>query len=623
MAEEMNKDEGMDYVQFCDRAWKSSDSVWKSRRNSFDESWALFWNRYDFSKKAAWQSKNFAPKMNRMVRQAAYAFKSALVGINNYFSVEGVGKKSRERAWVAAKLMKYWLDKNDFTNQAVDSLFASLLSSLMVFKIYWETKAEPMVSAPSATSSGAEQLNAALAEVPGPKGVMPGELSVEKRVYGCLRIEAIDPNRVRIDPTGRRKYVIHEFEMDLHDLKELAKVKANRYEKDEIDALESDFVKSDEKVKEKLRRGESLTADEDNAWRRVVIIREYHGETFDEKGNLVGRNMMFSIANEKRLIRKPFKNPYFADELCWVWGAPLRVPFSNLHQSFAENINGLCRIATEILNLTMDSNLWSSIKAFELDLDAVVDPNQFKQGVYPGKVFTKRSRGVPRPMLTPLEMGMTNPQNLQFYGAIERESQNATGVNEFAAGFVGSRKTELATEINVKSAESKGYLNAIAQEAEELVFDKVLEKSWRLIMAQQDDFRDEELRELLGDDVADLLVALSDEGRKEYLGGKYQFRFRGMSSMLEKGQELEKFKLVTELFNKVPEYKAALKAQGTPLLRKLFDALNWNPEEFIQPIPNTPPPGTPSAQPPAPGMPGSPAGAPPLASLMAALAARR
>lgn len=624
-AVDSSPDEELNHVQFMNNAWKASDDAWRPRRASFDESWALFWNRYDFSKKAPWQSKNFAPKMNRMVRQATYAFKRALVGTSDYFSVEGVGSKSKERQWVVAKIMKYWLDKNNFVSVAVDSLFASMLSSLMVFKVYWETQPCDEVTEATPPATGADKLSAALLETPGqPKGVIPGPLTTERKVYGRLRVDPIDPNRVRLDSTGRRKYVIHEFDMDLHDLRELAKVAANRYEKEVVDSIGEDFLRADEDGREKMRQGQQNVADQNRTFRRTVVVREYWGELFDSGGHLVGRNMTFSVANEKYLIRKPFKNPYLPDELPFVWGAPLRVPFSNFHQSFAENINGLCRIATEIMNLTLDANLWASIKAFELDLDQVVDPNEFKNGVYPGKVFKKRTRGVPRAMVTPLEMGAVNPQNLQFSGAVEREIQNSTGINEFAAGFVGARKTELATEINVKSAQSEGYLNDIAGEVEEGVFDPLLGKCWRTITAHMSeaDYTSAELRELLGNDAADMLAYLSEAGRRDYLSGRYDFRFRGMSSMLEKGRDLEKCNLVIDGLNKIPGAITLLKDRGIPLVRKFFNSLNWNPEEFVE-LGAAPPAGAPSVAPPPSGAPGSPVAPPPGANmLMQALLSR-
>lgn len=612
--EAQNGDAELNLVEFANSAWKAADDTWRPRRVSFDESWALFWNRYDFSKKAPWQSKNFSPKMGRIIRQAVYAFKSALVGQDDYFSVQGVGAKSRERAWVVAKILNYWLEQNNFRSRLVDSMFASLLSSLMVFKVYWETYAEQEVVAPSKTSTkpkGAALLNLALTESEHqPQGATPEPPKTRTKVCGRLRIEEVDSNRVRIDPTGRKKYLIHEYELDLHDLRELAKVSENKYEKDAVNQIEEDFRKQEEEIREKLRKGEVLTSEQNRAFRRNVVLREYWGEIFDAKGNLLGRNKTFTIANEKVVVRKTMDNPYLPDELPFVWGAPMRVPFSTLHQSFAEAINGLCRISTEILNLTLDANLWASIKAFELDLDMVVDPNQFKNGVYPGKVFTKRSRGVPKQMVTPLEMGQVNPGNMALYNAVDREEQNTTGINEFAAGFVGGRKTETATEINVKGGQSQGYLNSIAEEIEENILDKVLDKGWKTTLTHQDDYNNEELRELLGDDVADLLVFLSDAGRREYLGGKYKFLFRGMSSMLSKGKELEKVQMTVDMLEKLPGAAALLKDQGAPLLRKFFDGLDWNPEELMNLPTNAPPPGASSVTPPSPGAPGNP-GAPP------------
>jgi hypothetical protein len=589
---EPEKKAEFDYVAFCNSAWKTADDAWRPRRTVFDESWALFWNRYDFSKKAPWQSKNFVPKMNRMVRTAVFAFKDAIVGMVDYFSVDGVGKQSKERAWVVAKILKYWLDTNDFVNAVVDSLFASLLSSLMVFKIYWENVCETEVTAPT---SAPQKVANALAEG-APQGSPPPPLQTHKRYRGRLRIEKIDPNKFRIDPTGRKKYAIHEYEIDLHDLVELAKNSSNRYDSAVVAQIQGDYQNQEEKYRERLRKNEAPSDQAGHGFRRTVVMREYWGEVFKD-GELMGRNMTFTIANDVHYVRKAFKNPYLPDEGPFVWGAPLRVPFSNFHQSFAEAINGLCRIATEVFNLTMDANLWASIKAFELDLDQVADPNQIKNGIYPGKVLTKRNRGIPRQMITPLDMGVVNPQNLSFYGMIERETGNSTGVNEFTSGISGQRKIELATEYRAKSEEGHSYLGGISREVEENILDKILEKCWKMVLCHQDDFSDDRLKEMLGEEVSNILVLLSEGGRQEYLGGKYEFRFRGMSATLAKGEDLKKVRVIGEMIQSFPELKPFIKLRE--MAKRTIEAMNWNPEELIEKPPEgQPPPGVPSALPP-------------------------
>jgi hypothetical protein len=577
----MNEEQkDFDYVGFCNTAWDQSTDAWKNRKLAFDESWNLFWNKYDFSRKASWQSKNFVPKMSRMIRQAAYSFKDAIITAGDFFSVIGVGVKSKERAWVPAKIIMFWARKNDLVNKIVDSLFAALMSSMMVFKVYWETYSDTDVTEPTSINpNSAKGLESSLALTDAPAGATPPPLTTKRIVKGRMRVDIIDPYNFRVDPTGARKYVIHEYEMDLHDLIQLASSPANKYEKDVVDQMCADIRNASEKQADEARRKNESVPQGQQSKRKRIRIREYWGELYDEDGKDLRRNMTFSIANDTYLIRKPFKNPYFPDHDPFVYGPLLRVPFSNFHQSFAEVLNGLQRIATEIYNLTLDSNLWSSMKAFEIDLDQVVDANELKNGVYPGKAFKKRTKGVPRQMITAIELGMTNPQNLAFYNQVDREMQNVSSITEFSAGFVGGRKTELATEINTKSAQSFTYMGSIAREAEDNVLSRLIDYMWECVLNFQDDYTDEEIKELLGEDTSNLLALMSDSGRRDYLGGRYRFEFNGISRVLDKAKELEKVQLTIQLLERVP---GAVDALNKPaMLRKFFDSLNWNPEELI------------------------------------------
>ncbi len=152
-------------------------------------------------------------------------------------------------------------------------------------------------------------------------------------------------------------------------------------------------------------------------------------------------------------------------------------------------------------------------------------------------------------------------------------------MTEFSAGFVGGRKTELATEIRTKSAQSFSYLGSIAREIEEGVLNDLLEMVWELVLNFQDDFNDEQLREALGDETTDLLLMLDDEGRKEMLAGKFKFKFSGITRVLDRQRDIQKLQLLIQMLRFFPQAAQAMKIPA--VVRRFFDTINWDPEEFL------------------------------------------
>src|ERR1700733_12864709 len=86
----LQQEEGdLEIVMNLQSFWNESDTNRKSGLNPREDKWRenlnLYWNRYDFSKKAQWQSKETMPEVPAFVDRFAAAMKEALVAIPEGF----------------------------------------------------------------------------------------------------------------------------------------------------------------------------------------------------------------------------------------------------------------------------------------------------------------------------------------------------------------------------------------------------------------------------------------------------------------------------------------------------------------------------------------------------------
>jgi len=513
-------------IHIFKQVYQHAYNVKKNHIIVWDKVWALFNNQYDFSQKADWQAKAYTTKFNGAIRTLMAILKRSVLGAKKIFSVEGIGYESKLKQANVENLLYYWFYKSNFRHEFTKSLMAGVLSSLTILKAYWNNG---------------------------------------------IKMEACDPYDITLDPTGRNKFIIHRIKMDLYDVQKLAN--EGVYNAEKVALIKEGFVRAELEYKEKLRRNEPGATPP--PFRKEVEIMEYYGDLFDEDGSLIQENVIITIANDNhllRIVKNPYPiKPFFIYPLYFV-------PFSVYHKGFFEDVvtAGLIDEMSRVLNGIIDGHLFSIAKAFELNVDIVVDPEEIQSGIYPGKTI-KRTGFSNERLIQEVNVGNISQQNLAVYEMLAREFQNATSITEFIMGMPTSRGRPTATEVMQKTQQTMSALEDNVRDLEQYLIVPLLGFVFDLIIKYQDDFTNAQLQEFLGPKL-DYTLTL-EQFKEKYLSGQYEFRVNGISQTLLKQQTVEKIALLFQLLQANPIWASKLDLDR--LLYKILESLDLDPTELI------------------------------------------
>lgn len=567
---ELTAEEFVQHVKYMEMvSIRASEPI----RRVWDRSWGLYNNSYDFAGKASWQSKNFIPRINMTVRSATFMVKKALLGPTKPFTIEGRGDFGKMIAYYADRIIMDHLEEAKYVTTVTDSLHAGLLSSLMVLKVYPVYVTEDSVYWTDPTPKPTLSVNSPI------KTVQYKKLKI--------RIDAVDPYKVHLDPTGQKKYIIHDIDMDLYDLVEIAKDRSNGYDYDEVMKIQEDFTKAcandNPSNSSEYRAGQSEDASVQRR-ARTVFVQEYWGDIWTTDGRLVARNCVFAVANKKYLIRPPVINtlPDKQNPPPFIVSPVIRKPFSVWHQGFAEVVSGLQIMMTELMNLMLDANLFSSAKAFEVDIDQVFDPLEFAQGIAPGKTFKKRGGGFnTAPMIKEISIGQVAQQSLAIFSTLDKEFQNGVGLNEFAMASAPRGGRTTATEVLEKSQSATTFMEEIARTAEETLLEPLVDKIFHYIAEYQINFEDPSMLELFGAEEASKLAIFmrNPAFRRAMHSAPIKCKARGLSSSMGKLRDLEKLSTLSRMLQPYPELQQQIDPQK--IMRKILESMGWYPQDVL------------------------------------------
>jgi hypothetical protein len=593
----------------------------KQARAPRETEWNKAWNAYncvsDFSYKAGWQSKVSLPRINTSVRAGAYLIKRGLVGPRDFFTTDGLGGVSKVLAPHVHKITKYHLDQSHFVQNYITALLSGMLSSLVILKVYpkyvdatdyafdWAGAGRPAMPFKPQSSLGA-----ALLDVEGG----PTQ-RLRKRAYKKLTmcVDPVNAYDYYPDPYNKGLYKIHSMDIDFCEFQAMAVTK--KFDPAVVKLITEDYMKLDATLQESARSGQA-TPSRTNS-RRQVHLDEYWGTLLDKNGEVMFKDCYGVRVNEKYMAIAPKPNPCPAGDP-FVIAPVIEKPFSTWHQGFVETAVGLQVMLTDLANMIIDSNQYSAIKAFEVDIDQVYDPTEFSGGIFPGKAYKKRGGGFnTAPMIRDINLGGGSPMSIETFMALDREFQGAIGLNEFILPSLGSgRGRRTASEAMQKGQNSSDFFGEMARTQEERIIEPVLNKIYTNVIHYQRDFSDPLLVEILGEEAAaKAAVIMQDPELREFmLSSPLKFMSRGLSTMADRMKELDKvmgfINLVGNVAKGVPQIIQRVNLDK--LLSMAIEALNWNPSEILMPEQPIPPMAPPMPQVGAPGAGGSMPGLPPI-----------
>lgn len=572
-------------LEFFSGVFAAADEARKPRESIWKQAWLLYNGQYDFSGKAAWQSKVNISMVRQAVDRAAATFRRALVRMRNFFGVESESRVGYQQGLFTRSLLDYWLDRADFVREFTSALKVGLITSSIIMKVWWEycwendLSVEEIDERVPTTSYGLET---------GYETRVTKRPKRTQKLVGKLGIRAVDPFKFWVVPGSEGRFVIERTDALLADVQALAD--KGIYDKDAVKDLVATVSGSGIGDHEEAdRKGESSTANK-GVYLKSVSLFHYWGDIHDKDGKVLMKDCTFTVAGSMQgspvaLIRKPHVNPFFHGRSPYVVGTPYVVPFSTYNRGIVEDVAGVATMITELSNLIADGAMFDAIKAFEVDVDQLYSQAEAADGVYPGKTFRKKglSTGpVDKPMIKAIDVGRVPTEAIRALGYFDSIFQKGTQITEFTAGFAGGGG-RTATEVQSKTAAGMEGLDDAARTVEETTIEPLLDLAARTIYQFHTDYSMARLSENFPQ-ASMMLRDLSPAERYVLMAGEGGFRFkaRGISVMLDKQKNLEKIGQFLQITSHIPGVLQRLNVDY--VLEDIAMALGWNPEKaLVQP----------------------------------------
>jgi hypothetical protein len=560
--------------KFFNVTFQLADEVRSPRETIWHKAWQLYNGQYDWSAKADWQSKTNIPKVRDAVDRASATFRRALVRIKRFFGIESETKLGIQKGLFTISLLDYWLDRVGFIHEFTTGLKAGLITSTIIFKVWWKYESEVDLQVEDEIKFNA--VTDANGEVTDNVPSRVVKTTRGTKMVGKLGLKAVDPFKFWIVPNTNQQAVIEKTEASLADIVALAK--AGIYEQAAVDAIITGRNKKMEDASEEARRaGENLATQ--SAHVKPVELFHYWGDMVDEDGNVIMRNATFTMAGRDIVLRKPRSNPFFHGKAPYVFGTPYVVPFSTYNRGIVEDVIGIAGMITELSNLVVDGAHFDAIRAYQVDVDQLQNQREIADGIYPGK--TLRYNGLENPSgkqaVQPIEVGQVPASVMGVLDFLDREYQVSTSVTELISGQQG-RGARTATEVVAKGGAAQEGLDDAARTVEETVINPLLWMVAATIYQYHDDYQMPRLVENFPG-AARVLAEMTPEERYVQMVGGFKVKSKGISVMLDRAQSLEKVTQFMTLVANIPGVLTRLNIDA--ILEEIVVSLGWNPQKML------------------------------------------
>lgn len=466
------------------------DPIWR-------QNWDLYWGRFDFSKKAPWQSKTVMPEAAQAIDRWSAAMREALVQETEWYEPKIPGDRNNDLTPHIRKFMDYLL------SQCGRSPEGHTLDFSAVFE---------------------EQMKLGC--------LMMTNLVVTWK--GHVSVESSDPRFCWYDPKRRGLYRVRRFEMDRYQLLELASLEDNQgsplYDREVINRLVS---QTDEEIRAEQERS---SGHDQGADRHTIIVDEWLCTLMDDEGKAEHNQELVMVANDKWIIRGPETNPFWHKK-DWIVSCPMiHVPFSVYGKSYMEEWSSVAIAFTEMTNLILDATFTSAMKAFVAQPDMLEDPTELAEGISPNKIF-QLAEGMPvQDFLRDIDLGTMPSESVAIWTALKQEMREGQKLSELALGQLPPKGGITATEVAEASQSSSAVIRSMAKTIEE----RLLEPALNLIFMtgiQHVDFTRKDVVHAIGEDAANMLASQ----REAFRNGDIHFRVRGLSGIIERQSKLRSF----------------------------------------------------------------------------------
>lgn len=525
--------------------------------------------KQDWSHKLKGQSKEFLAKQAVATEQLTSFIQQALIDLSHWFEVipETGVENPKIEALQIEKLLKRQLDKNNIAQFAADTIKTGLLGSLMIVKVHGVMKEKVSFKVD--------------------RGILGRFRSSEPKLFRVkkpiweLKLDLVRPEDFYPDPTGQKLYCVQRIQMDYATLLEIAKANPDDYDMDEVKACASMGADEDDQRQKKYREtGQNAFY---TNYRKPVSVKECWGNILDpHTGEILYENVVCAIANNQRLIRPPKPNPFWHNQMPYVYAPILRVPHSEWGKAVMDAPSMHNLAANELYNLMVDASLQSAFGIRQLREDWLADPQQVNEGIVAGTTLSVTSSCPPgAKVLERIDTGALPPEAINMFNMVDKEFQQSALSNDIRMGTLPSRNVK-ATEIVASQNSITGLFNGIVKVIEKDFLAKVLDLSWQTVAQHQNDLDQDEVKAILGENPAKALSNMSPKEIFAQTSQGHRFKVFGLSSILNKVNDFQKIStLLQTVFNApVLAQEFMKKYSPTKLMGEIIKSLDIDEEKL-------------------------------------------
>ena len=526
----LTESEILDHIKEC---WRVSNNHWETyEKAKWDQSWQLYENKGDYSKKKAWQDKSLIPKTEANVDTTRDLIRRGLTSVKKWFGHEGVEEQDKKLAPQVTHIVRWWADSIKVIETIMSAVKTALICSVGIIKSYETTYTK---------WEGGRTLSEE-----GISGYEWEPIEAWKPV-----IDEVDPYDVRFsrdmeiyEGKPRGTYIIERKEMELTELvlsagtmgyKKVSKVKS------------SDFPKDAEAQKGARDQTEEPASDVIHP----VEIKEYHGYMRIHPDKKVGGDKqkgqkryffeeelkyVITIANDKTLLRVSGQNkeeysyPNPNQDYIYYIIRPMPRNFRFYGKSLVESLASLQTMLNDIWNANFDNFWWTVHKLFGIDDDAIVDKDDLK--VEPGNFIRLQSGGKINDAIQNLLVGDLPRSSMEIPMAIEMMMDRHSGVTPQVQSGLSQPGAETATEFQGLMQQSALKFEGMAKNIEEPII-SIVGGLTHTILTTDNEFAWSVADKILGDK-APLITSLMS------LSGEYDIKSTGITSYVDKMQTSNK-----------------------------------------------------------------------------------
>ncbi len=548
--------------------------------------WDVYHLNQDYGHKRPGQSKEFLAKQAMAVEQTTEFFQQGLVDIDDWWRVDYQDGVQEQQLPITKeevkKITDFYFDKLNGGEGLVpfigDSVKSALLGSLAIAKVYGNVKKKSFYTFENRVKSQDNSLLSSVARLLKPK-VEP----VLKRGFNEiweLEMDLLEPFEYGVDPSPAKLFEYQEIYIDYFEAKKLASGPDAIYDMKILNSIKSEMS---EQWSQRVEKARQTNQPIPNQNRKKLRIQEFWGTIVDMvSGEILFENVVWTIANGRHLLQKPVPNPFWHGESPFVVAPLIRVPKSRWHKALMDAPTRHNLALNEIYNLMLDGGMMQAYGVTQYRPDYMEDESSAAEGFVPGQSVAVSSDCPPgMKVIEPVVTGSAPEMALQMFQLTNAEFSSSALTNDMRMGVIPNKQVK-ATEVVESSNTINSVHTGISKVFEVNYLEKLIEKSWKVILQNADNLDIEPLKAILGDQRALQIAALSPQERYAKCVDKNVFRVFGVSKTIAKVKD---FKKITALLQTISASPLLMQEFGSQfsmqkLLGDIMTSLDVNTEKL-------------------------------------------